>query len=243
MQDNAVQLLFIAQPDTFDADKQALAETLKVSPYWDPVWIAPDQRDNPDAVLEARPHHWHIDRVTHELTISHIIEGEAGTVVIDPNFIQYDSLHIAPGETPISKISCKADLHWQQKAEGEFSLRGKLRKAFKDAGSFDSTNSYITTYTGPGLISNWPKMGQSFGGGWRVTRSILLQSEDDTQVLSVRMRTGGLKSDSQPPAFDPYWFPINRGTGVDVVLEGNGDTAGDGTVSGIDFGDDGVPDV
>lgn len=234
MQANAVKLVFIAEPDTFDADKEALAATLRTGPEWDPVWIAPDQRANPEAVLEARPYRWHIDRVTHALTISHIINGEAGNVAIDPDVVAYDSLVITPGETPVDTITCKADVNWQQKANSEFSLRGRLRKAFKDAHSFDSATSYITTYTGPGLISNWPKMGQSFGGGWKVTRSILLQSEDDTRVLSVRMRTGGFKSDSQPPAFDAYSFPINRGSPVDVEFGGDHTKSGDAT-----YNDDG----
>ena len=59
-----VTLAFTARPADYNAQKLALAETLKVAPYWDPIWIDPDQRDDPDVVLEARSQLWHIDRVT-----------------------------------------------------------------------------------------------------------------------------------------------------------------------------------
>jgi hypothetical protein len=49
-----VTLNFIARPADYDAQKLALAETLKVAPWWDPMWIRADSRDDPDTVLEAR---------------------------------------------------------------------------------------------------------------------------------------------------------------------------------------------
>jgi hypothetical protein len=57
-----VSLDFIARPDDFEAQKSALAETLKVAPYWDPIWIAEEELTNPDVVLNARPQLYHIGR-------------------------------------------------------------------------------------------------------------------------------------------------------------------------------------
>lgn len=230
LQNESVSLLFIARPDTFDADKAALAETLKVLPKWDPVWIAPEQRTDPDTVLETYASYWHIDRVNHTVSISSIVDGEAGTVVIDPDDIPADSLSITYGETPAEAITCKAEVHWRQKAGGEFNLRTKLIQAFQAANSY--YNGYITTYTGDGLINSWPKTGQSFGGGWEMGSSELLQDDSETRTLPIRMRTGGFKTDSQPP-LDGGVFPIVRWT-YDVQLEGNGDTSGDATLGGVD---------
>lgn len=224
---NTVRLLFLARPATYDADKAALAETLKADPLkYDPVWIAPDRRADPDVALEALPSHWHIDRVTHEVTVSDIIAGEDGTVVIDPNMIDRDSLDLTYGETPATSVSVKADLHWRQKANGEFSIMKPLVAAFKAARSY--YNGCMTTYTGDGLVGSWPKMGQSFGGGWSVSYSELWHDLEASSVLPVRMRTGGFASDSQPPMTGGEWIPAHSG-GINVVFDGDGDSAGGAT--------------
>lgn len=231
MQANTVRLVFLARPDTYDADKAALAETLKVAPFWDPVWIAPERRTVPDEVLEARPYRWHIDRVTHALTISHIIDGEAGTVTISPDDVWYDSLKVAVGTTPADTLKVKAEIHWRQKANGEFNLTWRLNKAFKDASSW--SDGYIRTYTGAGFVSSWPKTGTNFGGGWEVGTSELYKDDGETKVLSVDFLTGGLASDSQPPLTGGI-FPINRGTPPDVEFAGNNVATGDGLTGGFD---------
>jgi hypothetical protein len=51
-----------------DVRKSTLAQTLKVAPFWDPIWVGADKRNDPDSVLEARSELWHIDRVTHDVT-------------------------------------------------------------------------------------------------------------------------------------------------------------------------------
>ena len=73
-----VRLQFTARPDDYAAQKAALAGTLKVLPYYDPVFISKDKWDDPDAVLEARSELWHIDRVNGELTTSDLLVGEDG---------------------------------------------------------------------------------------------------------------------------------------------------------------------
>ena len=78
LQQEIVTLQFTARPADYDARKQSLAETLKVAPYYDPVWIAADKRDDPDVVLEARSQIWHIDRVSHAVTVSDLLVGEDG---------------------------------------------------------------------------------------------------------------------------------------------------------------------
>ena len=48
-----VTLQFVAKPIDFLSQKQALAETLKVRPYWDPVFIDPDKRDDVETIMEG----------------------------------------------------------------------------------------------------------------------------------------------------------------------------------------------
>lgn len=227
MQDESVRLVFLARPDTYEADKVALAETLKVDPFYDPVWVAPDDRLNPDSILEARPALWHIDRVTHNVTISDIISGEAGTVTVNPLLVDRTSLKMTYGETPAEKITCKAEIHWRQKAQGQIPLTGRLMEAFDAAAS--TSGSYIITMTGEGLVSNWPKTGQSIGGGWKVGDTTVARNEELTSVLPVRCSTGGFKGEA-PDVWTGTWpFPLII---PDVVMEDSGDNYGNGTLDG-----------
>ncbi len=79
-----VTLVFTARPADFVALKAAKAETLKVRPYYDPIWINPDSLDDPDTVLEARSALWSIDRVTNEVDISDVLIGEDGIEEFGP---------------------------------------------------------------------------------------------------------------------------------------------------------------
>jgi hypothetical protein len=191
---DAITLVFLARPNTYDADKVTLAATLKVDPFWDPVFIPPDQRENPDMVLEARPALWHTDRVTHAVTISDIIEGEAGTTVIDPDYVVYDSVRIRPGETPAEQITCKAEVRWRQKAGGSIDLTPLLYQKFTEANSVQ--DGYIVSFTGDGLVSDWPDAGTNIGSGWSVGRSSAIRDEERTTVLGVNLATGGFGSNT-----------------------------------------------
>jgi hypothetical protein len=53
LQNEVVRLEFRAKPIDYDAQREALAETLRVAPYWDPVWLAEDAREDPDTIWRA----------------------------------------------------------------------------------------------------------------------------------------------------------------------------------------------
>src|ERR1044072_169892 len=63
-----VQIELIADPVDYKHQRQILAESMKVLPYWDPVWIEIGKRDDPDKILEAYGALWNVDPVTHEVT-------------------------------------------------------------------------------------------------------------------------------------------------------------------------------
>ncbi|WP_210213894.1 hypothetical protein, partial [Mesorhizobium sp. M2D.F.Ca.ET.140.01.1.1] len=70
IQGNAITLTIMARPSDYDALKRALANTMKVAPYWDPMFLNADLRDDPDTVLEGYTHAWHIGRVDLGVTAS-----------------------------------------------------------------------------------------------------------------------------------------------------------------------------
>lgn len=165
---------FIARPSDFDAVKKALAETLKVTPFWDDVWIAQDRLVDPDVVLEARPQLWHIDRVTHAVTISSITAGEDGTAEFT-HF--YDSLKMSYGSAPLRRVTVNATASWDQIGKGSVDVTGQLLGAFNGAGS---PSGVVSSFTGQGLENDWPKPFQDLNGGW-ATGPLTLKRVDGTE--------------------------------------------------------------
>lgn len=196
--DEIVSLQFIARPSDYDAQKAALAETLKVEPFWDPVWINPAERDNPDVVLEARPQNWHIDRVTHSVTVSDIIEGEDGTITLSPSDMFQDSLSLAFRDSPVTTLNCTATVYWEQAAKGTLDITSKVVAAFGAAGS---DTGAITSYTGQGLMEDWPEKGDGIGGGWTVG----LTTVSRVDGINWPSEVFGVELDEAKAGF-PLWY-------------------------------------
>lgn len=148
-----VTLQFDARPVDWLTQRLALAETLKVAPFWDLVYIDETKALDPDAVLEARTQLWHVDRITHVVTTSDLLNGEEGTVVFTEDDVPYDSVQTNLGPAPYTGVHIVADAPWAQKSKGKL-------PAFK--------NRYVNTKGGQGLINGWPQSGASIGGGWSV---------------------------------------------------------------------------
>ncbi|MER9937407.1 hypothetical protein [Mesorhizobium sp. M0088] len=163
IQGNAVTLNFLARPSGYDAQKRALAETMKVAPYWDPMFINADSRDDPDTVLEGYTHAWHIDRASLDVTASDILNGEDGLVDFGGDFIR-ESLTIDPGEPPLTAIKVSAEINWAQAATGTVDFTAQLLAAFATAGSGNGHS--IQSLTGDGLMQDYPEKDDRIGGGW-----------------------------------------------------------------------------
>ena len=170
LEGDTIRMEFIARPNDWDAQRAALAATLKVLPFWDAIWVEAASREDPDEVLAARNALWHVDRTSHVVTISDFNNGEDGTTDLAGNLF-YDSLAVAPLQPPARRIRVEAEVTWEQAGAGQLDLRASLLAAFKTAGSTGSHQ--ITSYTGEGLEDDWPQDGVNIGSGWRVRESSL----------------------------------------------------------------------
>lgn len=177
IQDNVVNLTFIARPPNYEELKAALASTLRVTPYYDAVWIAKESRSDPDAVLEGRPSLYHIDRVTHAVTISDIITGEDSQLDFEEDDAFYDSVKVSFSEAPAKRCVVTASVNWQQYGTGDIDITQDLIAAFQTEGFpglYDirlekrDAPGTIAVVPGEDLIKNWPKFGDRIGGGWTV---------------------------------------------------------------------------
>lgn len=195
MQEEIVRLTFRARPSDYDARKRVLAAAMRVAPYWDPIWIDPALRNDPDVVLEARSALWHIDRITHSVTASDIITGEDGTISLGAAEIFHDSLSMTYGRVPLRQVSVEADVYWTQTADGDVDITKELIDAFRAEGT---TYDYlISSYTGQGLADDWPEPGADIGGGWSIGDDITLTQADGT-IVPTTYKTVTVKYETAP---------------------------------------------
>lgn len=160
------RLVFLARSTDYQTRKAALAATLRVLPYWDPVWLV-QSIDDPDTVLEARTALWHIDPKTLDLTISDITEGEDGTIDVDESEHFYDGIDVSYGPEPKRRIHVKGTITYDQEGAGEVDMTAELVAAFSAAGS-PFGFPMVSSFTADGLLGDWPQPGASFSGGWSV---------------------------------------------------------------------------
>jgi hypothetical protein len=173
--DRVIQVAFRARPRTVQEQKEAIAATLRVRPYWDAVWIKPERRLDPETVLESRTALWHYDRLTPTVTVSDIINGEDGIEVFTKDDYFEGSMSVAILEQPLRNIKVFGDVYWPQRATGEVDITDKIVDAFHAGGS--SKEGHISTFTGQGLWENWPSQEDTIGGGWFVKSTTLSRSD------------------------------------------------------------------
>ena len=169
-----IRLSFLARPGDYEARIRSVAETLKVAPWWDPVWIVDERLDDPHTVLEARSALWHIDRVTHQVTISDLLRGEDGTVEFGPDDVDYASLGVTFGSPPVRRVHVDAQVSWDQIAVGDLDFTDELLAAFAAAGS---PAGLVSSLTGQGLEEDWPEAGTALGGGCKIGAPTLQRAD------------------------------------------------------------------
>jgi hypothetical protein len=154
-----IKIKFRCRSASYISKKQALAETLKVAPYYDPVLLDDAHRSDLEAILEGWSATPHVDRTSLEWTISDILQGEDGTVVFDGDHAFYDSLEFHIDQPPFTAIRLDLTAVWSQTSSG---------------GSIKLGPFTFETYTGQSLMNEWPKAGQNIGGGWTAQASTFL---------------------------------------------------------------------
>ena len=167
-------LEFVARPFDVVAQKEALAETLRVLPYYDEVVIDQARRTDPEVVLEGYTKIWHYDRETHVLTVSDEITGEDGLVEFDgaseDGKVLYDGLGLTLTSGPLARVDVNAEFTWTQQAPLRLSI------------CFTGTLSSFTLWA-----ADWPKNGAGLGDGWEAVNA----RAEDIRDLTVKSHTSG----------------------------------------------------
>ena len=158
-----VTLEFVARPIDVVAQKEALAATLRVLPYYDEAVIDPDKRNDPEAVLEGYTAIWHYNPETHVVTVSDEITGEDGLVsfLCANGDILHEGLGLSLTSGPLARVDVSAEYTWTQQASGTVDLtRYLLSRWPRTFGGEINLNA-----------ADWPKVKTSIGDGWEVVDS------------------------------------------------------------------------
>lgn len=191
--DDLVTLEFVARPIDLVAQKEALAETLRVLPYYDEVVIDPARRTDPEVVLEGYTKVWHYDRETHELTVSDEITGEDGLVEFDGvsegGKILYEGLGLNLTSGPLARVDVRAVYTWTQQAKGSVDLTRYIVSNWPGVHPANAITSYTLS------ADSWPKPGTGIGDGWEVSDSTAIKGftnevRTTTRTLSAETRYG-----------------------------------------------------
>lgn len=161
-----VTLEFVGRPYDYADRKAVLAQSLRVLPWYDPIFIDPDSWIDDDVVLEARSANWHIDRVTGEVTISDLLTGEDGTLEFDVDEYFDDNLQVTLGDAPLRSVTIQSTMPWDLTATGNFDLTNYVLT--KGWGGGYGGYGLVGSFTFDGLSQDWPKTGSSIGDGWEV---------------------------------------------------------------------------
>lgn len=162
---------FAARPSNYEALKAALAEELKVLPYYDRAFIDPNrEQDDVDSVLEGYTKIWHVDRETHAVTVSSEIVGEDGDIVFSPADMESEGLEMRIPTSPISRVTVNATFNWTQTTSGGgIDLARYITDNWPHLSRTGGFPYIISSYTFG--ANSWPKAGTTLGDGWVVTFS------------------------------------------------------------------------
>ena len=152
-----ITIKLIARPENYIEARQAVAETLKIVPYYDPIFLTETKRDDPDAILEGWSSLYHVDRTSLVVSASDVLVGEDDTIIFQEDDAFYNNVSMNLDQSPLAQIQIQADVHWTQRY----------------IGYIDGPDVNIQSYTGSTFLSDWPKPGTSLGGGWTVETSFV----------------------------------------------------------------------
>lgn len=177
-----VTLQFVARPNDYLAQKQALANTMMVEPFYDPIWIDQTKLTDPDTVLETYAMMWHVDRITHEVSVSDILFGEDGTEEFQPEDSFYDSVSISFAQSPQTQVVFTGTVQWTQAATGFIPL----------------PDVSLSAWNGQQIVNDWPKTGDQLSNGWSVANGAITNWSDQLGGGNTVVDVGGTTTSTTP---------------------------------------------
>lgn len=169
MKGEQVTLIFTAKPADYEDQKAAVAASLRVLPDYDNVFVKPELQNDSDAVLEGYSASYYSDPITHVVSISDWLVGEAGIIDLGEGDITYADFDCTLDQPPLTSVSMDATVNWPQQFTG----------------TIDMGQQTIQTYAGDGIIGDWPQPGADLGGGWTAAESTAIDVDGVDAAITV----------------------------------------------------------
>ena len=135
-------------------------EGLAMLPWYDPLFVDALTDPDPAEVLEARPAIWHWSATEGTVSLSNLIEGDAGVVDLGYDY-DPDAFDLSIGDPPLTRVDVQVNIEWEQRCRNACEIGDRV------------AGRNFPTYTPGEFEANWPSIGESIGSnsGWIVTES------------------------------------------------------------------------
>jgi len=178
LSDDTINVEYVAQPEGWEIVQDTFLQTLKVSPQYNELFIAPDRRNDAAEILSGRSELLYWTRDTNAISTSDILEGsnflDLGTNVI------FDTVRTEIGDPPLAQINVQIEVQWEQIGVGTVDAGAAITSQF--ANSVFAT-SYINTLTPLAFEDGW--RGVRIPPGYSVQENKLVPEADGFGVDSL----------------------------------------------------------
>lgn len=175
-----VTLQYVAQPDDWEVLQQALVDSLKVAPYYNELFVAPDKRNDPAEVLAGRTALLYWDRVDNTVAISDIVED--GTLYDRGQIPFFDSIQVDIGDPPVSQVQVNIETQWNQSAVGVVDAATAIKAEFSGP-----AGNQINTLTPYSFEDAWN--GLSLPAGYSIRESRLSATANSFGLVQADLAT------------------------------------------------------
>jgi len=165
---NTLTYQLLARPRNVNTLKTAVADTLRVLPWWDKAMIDRKRWADDDLVLETRPVSWHYHPTTHAVSTTGFLIGEGGVVEYLASEHVDDRCKVRLGTPPIHTVRQRMEFSWTQQGTGILDLSEYIAENWPN-NLVAVGDRVITSFTLN--ESNWPQSGASLKDGWTAATS------------------------------------------------------------------------
>jgi hypothetical protein len=172
-------------PETLETQVALLKESLKVAPYYDPLFVPDGEDDNAIEILTGRSSVICHSRIKGAPVLCDALSGST-TLEIVPI---HQSLSISAEKSVAQNYGVTVSAKWKQ----------NVRQTLGDNNAFFQ----FSTLTKDAIIENFPKLGSTIGSDFRVTRSVAKAVTNGFAVSGNETFT--LKKQATTATLDPAW--------------------------------------
>lgn len=178
---NLVTIQYIGQPSDWEVVQQTLFDSLKVSPFFNPLFAPESRRNSGAEILAARNDSLNWDRRTNTVTLTNILEGSQ---LIDlAGDYRADSLRINVGDPPVRIVNINIEAQWEQVGIGEVDVGTAITAEFTNT----ITTPQLNTLTPLAFEDGWN--GVTIPAGYTIKETKLTPVADAFGLVQGDLRS------------------------------------------------------